>query len=233
MHERGAAQIDLTALVFEVLTGFGFRRIISGHSTARLRIGASSMQLINRSGNDSRAFSPDRDVAYLFSPAMETVAAWLTHRDIREIDIFLQEQGLDQETLGRACQKFCLAIGSVMERPTATCRESFQASGFLDESATVQVVVLACFGAVFAGIQHDGIREATLNGVGPMRTAEEYAKRAAVMLDVLAQQKSVANDLLPDRGLLSWLEFAISKSISAGVALRIFVRRLRIRQKRV
>lgn len=188
----------------------------------------SSTQMINRSSDDQRAYSPNRDVAYLFPHVMTTVASWLTYRDFPELDMFLKENEASPETLGRACQKFCMAFHVAATKPGVSCSQAIADSGFREEKVSVQMAVLACFGAAFAGIHHTGVRDAMFGGTDPLKTLHDFSKDAAETLDVLARQESVI-DVSKTRGLLCLVEQALSKAISALMAFRVYVRRHRIR----
>ena len=58
---------------------------------------------------------------------------------------------------------------------------SLESSGFFKCKPAAQVAVLAMLGTCYAGIQHAGIRDATLDGDGPM-AASDLLKSAETVL---------------------------------------------------
>jgi len=124
---------------------------------------------------DPRAYAPNRDVAYLFQPAMQQVAAWIEDGSLPVLAEFMKKQGIEPAAIGTACAKMCQCMGdgSRPEFKKETCVESLARSGFIEEPVEAQLAVLAALGAVFVGVTHKGLREATLDGVGPMQSIGE------------------------------------------------------------
>lgn len=132
------------------------------------------------------AYAPQRDVAHLFVPVMRQVAAWVEDGTWNELSSFMTKYSVTPEMVAEACGKMCQSIGTAAEHPTETCRESIQRTGFLDEPEESQLIVLACIGAMFVGIQHSGIREATLDGEGPLMEAKDLIAAGEKVLAVFA-----------------------------------------------
>ena len=141
-----------------------------------------------RPRNGGPAYAPQRDVAHLFVPVMRQVAAWIEDGTWDELSSFMTKYAVTPEMVAAACGKMCQSIGSAAEHPTETCRESIQRTGFLDEPEEAQLIVLACIGAMFVGIQHSGIREATLDGSGPMVEAAELIESGKRLFELFAKK---------------------------------------------
>ena len=130
--------------------------------------------------NDQRLYNPSRDVAHNFQQVMELVAGRLEDASWTELDEVLQREHITLDDLGEACGAYCNYLTASAKFPERTMYDSLEQCGFFKTKPAAQVAVLAMIGTCYAGIQHAGIREATIGGEGPLQTVDElmvYAQR--------------------------------------------------------
>jgi hypothetical protein len=125
------------------------------------------------SAGDNRLYNPSRDVAHNFQQVMEIVAGRLEDHTWPELDSILERERITMDELGEACGAYCRYLASAATELQITLFDSLRKSGFLDCKPAAQVAVLAHIGACYAGIQYAGVREATVNGEGPLLTVEQ------------------------------------------------------------
>lgn len=130
------------------------------------------------SENDRRLYSPNRDVAHNFKDVMELVASRLEDGKWPELAELLQREGVTMDDLGEACASYCQYIASANTEPTKSMVDSLKDSGFFKTKPAAQVAVLAMIGVCYAGIQYAGVREATVNGEGPLKSVPELMQYA-------------------------------------------------------
>jgi len=135
------------------------------------------------SPEDKRLYNPSRDVAHNFQQVMTLVAERLEDAKWPELDELLKRENVSIDDLGEACGAYCTYIANGVNDPKLSMFESLDKSGFFKCKPAAQVAVLAMIGSCYAGIQHVGIREATVNKDGPLQTvaslmqhAEEFRK---------------------------------------------------------
>jgi len=128
--------------------------------------------------NDARLYSPARDVAHNFQEVMNLVAARLEDHVWPELDGLLLREGITIDDLGDACGKYCTYLASAVQTPNLSMIKSLNNSEFLECKPAAQVAVMAMIGTCYAGIQHAGIREASVGGDGPMHTVKELLVHA-------------------------------------------------------
>ncbi len=130
------------------------------------------------SADDRRLYNPSRDVAHNFQEVMNLVAGRLEDHVWPELDAVLQREGITLDDLGEACGAYCTYLASAVHDPNLPMSESLRASGFLKCKPAAQVAVMAMIGTCYAGIQHAGIREASVGGEGPLYTVGDLLVHA-------------------------------------------------------
>ena len=134
------------------------------------------------SQNDPRLYNPSRDVAHNFKQVLELVAARLEDQAWPELVDVLKREDVTMDDLGEACAAYCQYVASAIEHPNRPMPVSLESSGFFKCKPAAQVAVLAMLGTCYAGIQHAGIRDATLDGEGPMASVSDLLKSAETVL---------------------------------------------------
>lgn len=138
------------------------------------------------SKGDDRLYNPGRDVAHNFKEVMETVAARLESTDQWfELAAILKQNKITDNDLGEACAAYCRYLVSAVESPQTPMAKAIEQAGFFNTKPAAQVAVMAMIGTVYAGIQHVGVREATMGGVGPMHDALTLVKEAESLLEYM------------------------------------------------
>lgn len=131
------------------------------------------MSLQARFVDNTPLYNPGRDVAHNFVAVATAAADRLENAVWPELDTMLQEAGVSDMELGRACGSYCEYIAKAKTEPDTPMEQAMRDSGFFDCHPVAQVAVMATIGAIFTGIQHAGVREATINGSGPAMTTVE------------------------------------------------------------
>lgn len=130
------------------------------------------------SADDRRLYNPARDVAHNFQEVMNLVAGRLEDHAWPELDGLLTRENINLDDLGEACGAYCRYLASAIHEPTLPMGEALIKSGFLACKPAAQVAVMAMIGTCYAGIQHAGIREASVGGEGPLYTVENLLVHA-------------------------------------------------------
>ncbi len=141
------------------------------------------------SEGDKRLYNPSRDVAHNFKEVLSLVAARLEDHAWPELAEILKREKVDMDDLGEACAAYCRYVASATEHPTEPMQVCMSNSGFFDVKPAAQVAVLAMLGTCYAGIQHSGIRDATLGGEGPMASVSDLLKDADDLLRFQGKSK--------------------------------------------
>lgn len=134
------------------------------------------------SEGDKRLYNPSRDVAHNFKEVLSLVAARLEDCAWPELSEILKRENVDMDDLGEACAAYCRYVASATENPTEPMQVCMSNSGFFEAKPAAQVAVLAMIGTCYAGIQHSGIRDATLGGEGPMASVSDLLEDADRLL---------------------------------------------------
>lgn len=135
--------------------------------------------------DDRRLYNPARDVAHNFQEVMNLVAGRLEDYAWPELNEVLSREGITIDDLGEACGAYCQYLASAAQEPNVSMTESLTRSGFTKCKPAAQVAVMAMLGTCYAGIQHAGIREASVGGEGPMYTVADliiYAEKFRAQL---------------------------------------------------
>lgn len=122
--------------------------------------------------NDPRLYNPSRDVAHNFDQVIMEVATRIEKGTWDILKELAKEKNITDEELGKACQALCRFVaydpdkGESMAVCLAKC-------GFLDLSSVARVIVTSYLGTVMLGMHWGGVRETTINGVGPVLTYKQ------------------------------------------------------------
>lgn len=128
--------------------------------------------------DDRRLYNPARDVAHNFQEVMNLVASRLEDFAWPELNAVLEREGITLDDLGEACGTYCRYLASAAQEPNVSMAESLARSGFMGCKPAAQVAVMAMLGTCYAGIQHAGIREASVGGEGPLYTLADLIVHA-------------------------------------------------------
>lgn len=130
------------------------------------------------SQGDSRLYNPSRDIAHNFKEVIELVAARLEDKKWPELASLLSREDVSLDDLGEACACYCNYIASSVDKPNLPMQACMQESGFFECKPAAQVAVMAMLGTCYSGIQHAGIRDATVNKEGPMASVSDLIEAA-------------------------------------------------------
>jgi len=130
------------------------------------------------SADDRRLYNPSRDVAHNFKDVMNLVAARLEDEVWPELTSMLKRESVTMDDLGEACGAYCRYLASAVEDPNLSMQQSLDKAGFLNCKPAAQIAVMALIGSCYAGIQFGGVREATINGEGPLQAVSDLLKHA-------------------------------------------------------
>lgn len=128
------------------------------------------------SEGDKRLYNPSRDVAHNFKDVLNLVAARLEDEKWPELAELLHRENVSMDDLGEACACYCKYVASGAEDPNKPMHESLVDCGFFNCKPAAQVALMAMIGVCYAGIQHVGIREATIGGEGPLLSVQDLVK---------------------------------------------------------
>jgi hypothetical protein len=130
------------------------------------------------SAEDRRLYNPSRDVAHNFKDVMDLVAARLEDKAWPDLDALLEREKVTMDDLGAACGAYCNYLASAVNEPNLPMQQSLEKHGFFNCKPAAQIAVLALIGSCYAGIQFAGVREATINGEGPLQSVGDLLKHA-------------------------------------------------------
>lgn len=138
------------------------------------------------SAGDNRLYNPGRDVAHNFKEVMEEVARRLEDTNAwTELSDILKREKITDEDLGEACAAYCRYLVNSATDPKLPMVQAIEAAGFFNTKPAAQVAVMAMIGTVYAGIQHTGVREATVGGEGPLLDAKSLVKESQSLLEYM------------------------------------------------
>jgi hypothetical protein len=140
------------------------------------------MSLQARFLNYTPLYNPNRDVAHNFKFVMQRVAAGLEDETWPELASLLRQNKVSMEQVGEACAAYCRYLNMAITAPKVSVFDALEQSGFFACPPMAQVAVMATLGQVFSGIQHVGVREATLQGDGPVMNMGELVEAGEQVL---------------------------------------------------
>ncbi len=125
------------------------------------------------SESDQRLYNPNRDVAHCFGDMVREVAARLEDERWPIVKDVLEKYNVTQDQLGQACEAFCNFVSSSMDTPKERMNEALARCGWFNVPDSAQLAYMAYLGTVVSGYFYAGIREATLDGVGPAQSLKD------------------------------------------------------------
>lgn len=125
------------------------------------------------SENDPRLYNVNRDVAHNFGDIVREVAGRLEDNRWPVVGQILTQHKVTEEQLGQACAAFCTFVASSVDVPKERMNEALARCGWFNVPEAAQVAYMAYLGTVVSGYFYAGVREATLQGVGPALTCQD------------------------------------------------------------
>lgn len=122
------------------------------------------------SQSDPRLYNVNRDVAHNFDFVIQEVAKCMEEQRWRTLTTLAKTHQISDFELGRTCEALIKFIGVQVDNPKESMAACLARCGFLDLPEMARVIVMAYLGNVTLGIHHSGVREVTLDGVGPALT---------------------------------------------------------------
>lgn len=119
---------------------------------------------------DQRLYNVNRDVAHNFDFVIQEVAKAVETGRWEALTTLAKAHQITDEQLGLACSALCKFIGVQADNPKESMAACLARCGWLDLPEQARMVVMCYLGMVTLGIHHAGVREATLEGVGPALT---------------------------------------------------------------
>ena len=144
-----------------------------------------SLQAKLNQPHDPRLYSPNRDVAHNFDFVIKETADRCAAGQWAELVEYAKDKQISQEDLGRALQTLCYFVMSNTSDHRETMAQGLERSGFLGLKPAARVIVMAHLGTIVLGAHWAGVREATLNGQGPLLSYQNlvsYGRRLNILL---------------------------------------------------
>jgi len=135
--------------------------------------------------HDNRLYNVNRDVAHCFDFVIQEVADCVEKGKWPALTKLAKLSGVTDNELGQACRALCLFVYVQTDNPKETMAQCLARCGFLDLSETTRIIVMAYLGNIILGMHFAGVREATLNGVGPTLTYKKlrwYGKSLVLLM---------------------------------------------------
>lgn len=131
------------------------------------------------SPQDPRLYNVNRDLAHNFEFIINNVALCIEQGRWGALTRLAREHGVTDAELGKACSILCVFVAVQADNPKESMAACLARCGFLDLNEISRVIVMAYLGNIVLGIHHNGVREATLGGVGPAQTYKQLAQAGA------------------------------------------------------
>jgi hypothetical protein len=137
------------------------------------------------SGRDKEpAYSPQRDLAWLFRGLAENVPGLLERPNVPKwIGQHLEDNRISQEQLQAAAAALLQGLDNFRDPDHASPHTALAASGFWDTPDSVKLPVLAALGLIITSFYFGAVREAT---VTPNRSIPKIVLASPQTLDALA-----------------------------------------------
>lgn len=144
-------------------------------------------------GGTGRAYSPNRDVAWVFAQATQLALDSMAETDWEDwYGDYLRHCQMTEEDLGKVAEcmgNFCKT--TIEEVELKTPFEVLEKSGFFDAPYPAQLAVMAKLGQVFMGIYFAGVRDAMRTDDATPIEVEELCKAGK---DIAERFKSPRRD---------------------------------------
>ena len=112
-------------------------------------------------------YNPNRDVAHHFVYVVQAATTRLENDVWPELADILRSANIEDADVAEAVACYCEYVAMGKTDPLRPMHEALEESGFLKCKPQAQIAVMATIGAIYTGIQHAGVREATIGGEGP------------------------------------------------------------------
>ena len=127
------------------------------------------MLQMRMSADDSRLYNPSRDIAHCYPAVFRIVRERLLGghpwSDVRDV---VKPFEVTDEMLGDAVDRFADFLVTAVDDPKEDMRAALLRSGWFELSPAARVAVMATLGNALAGVFWNGVRSATLGGIGPL-----------------------------------------------------------------
>ncbi len=115
-------------------------------------------------GTVNVSYAPARDIAYLYPNVVESVEQMLYQMRHPVIKKWLSDEGITEEQLADAVQKFCLFLNAAHQNPEEGPEDVMERVGFLATAGPAQVAMMFLIGTTMAGTFFKAIRDITKLG---------------------------------------------------------------------
>lgn len=140
------------------------------------------MSIQARFNNYTPLYNMHRDVAHNFVYVAKQVAAALEDGTWPELAALLKHHKVSMLQVGEACEAYCIYLSMAVTSPKVSEFDALEQAGFWRCAPMAQVAVMATIGTVFSGMQHVGVREATLGGEGPVMNMGDIVSAGSQVL---------------------------------------------------
>jgi len=114
------------------------------------------------SGDDSRLYSPNRDLAHIFGHILEESAKRIDDQIWPDLERLRQELEVTEEDFAACIEAIAVFVQADRnELFSGSLHEQLTAAGWFKAPAEANILYLAMVGVVTMGIAHQGVREAT------------------------------------------------------------------------
>jgi hypothetical protein len=116
---------------------------------------------------DNRLYNPSRDLAHNFGAIVLEAAKSASSGRWPAITKLAKEKEIPDEILGKAFEIVTKFIGRQADDPKESMHSCLARCGWLELPEYARVCVVAYIGLITIGMQHAGVREASIQGNGP------------------------------------------------------------------
>jgi hypothetical protein len=129
----------------------------------------SSILQYSPKDGDTRKYSPNRDIAYVFPQLCKAAIAGLDDEDLWKggLGQYLRSRGVTVEDIAQAATKFAEGIVLFTKYGMKSPRAALEQAGFFDTHEVAQDAIMMRLGQVFTGAFFTAIRDVTPMGGQP------------------------------------------------------------------
>lgn len=151
-----------------------------------------SLLQYSQQGGDSRKYSPNRDIAYVFPQLITEAIRGLDDEDLWQGGIadYLKFRNITVEDIGKAAEAFAQGIVLFTKFGHSSPREALGQAGFFDTPEAAQDAIMMRIGQVITGAFFVAIRDTTPMGGQPpvMRDIETLVYTAGHFASEIRKQ---------------------------------------------
>ena len=145
-------------------------------------------------GGDTRKYSPNRDIAYVFPQLITEAIRGLDDETLWQGGIadYLRFRNITVEDIGKAAETFAQGIVLFTKYGYGSPKEALGQAGFFDVPEAAQDAIMMRIGQVMAGAFFVAIRDVTPMGGQPpvMRDIESTVRSAGIFARELLKKRS-------------------------------------------